>query len=80
MGFDKISSILKKTIITSKSNPYEYFYEYIKNGFSIIQVPKLIYDRDKQDFKFHQNKYINSGVNRIYENKIKKLGLSNLVK
>lgn len=80
LDFDIISSVLRKTIVTSKTNFYEYFYEYINNGYNIVQVPKLIFDENIQNFRFYDQGFINTGTNRECENKIEDLGLSYLIK
>ena len=72
IGFDKIETQLSKTITTSKPNIYEEFFNPLVIGYNIVQLPKLIFDEEKQQFRWlSPNEFINSGINRECENEIK---------
>ena len=72
IGFDKIETQLSKTITTSKPNIYEEFFNLLIMGYNVIQLPKLIFEESKQQFKWiYPKEFINSGINRECENEIK---------
>lgn len=72
IGFDKIETQLSKTITTSKPNIYEEFFNPLVMEYNIVQLPKLIFDEKKQQFRWiSPNEVINSGINRECENEIK---------
>jgi len=49
----------RRTITTSSLHPYEEFYHYIDNGFQIVQIPKMIYNRDKKMYEeYKQNEFL----------------------
>lgn len=47
---DSLESALPKTIVTSKFNIYETFYNYLLNDYDIQVVPKKVYDFKEQRF------------------------------
>lgn len=72
IGFDKIETQIPRTITTSKQNIYEYFFNLLLLEYNIVQIPKLIFDCDKQEFRWiHPKDFINSGINRECEKEIK---------
>ncbi len=72
IGFDKIESQLSKTITTSKANIYEEFFNLFIMEYNIVQLPKLIFDEENQQFRWiYPNEFINSGINRECEKEIK---------
>lgn len=72
IGFDKIETQLSKTITTSKPNIYEEFFNPLLMGYNVVQLPKLIFEESKQQFKWiYPKDFINSGINKECENEIK---------
>lgn len=72
IGFDKIETQLPKTITTSKPNIYEEFFNPLIMGYDIVQLPRLIFDEESQQFRWiSTNEFANSGINRECENEIK---------
>lgn len=72
IGFDKIETQLSKTITTSKPNIYEEFFNPLVMGYNIVQLPRLIFDEESQQFRWiSPNEFVNSGINRECENEIK---------
>lgn len=72
VGFDKIETQLSKTITTSKSNIYEEFFNLLVMEYNIVQLPRLIFDEENQQFRWiYPNEFINSGINRECEKEIK---------
>lgn len=51
IGVDKIETQLNKTITTTKLNPYEYYFNYLIMGYNIIQIPKIVFNKQKQVFE-----------------------------
>lgn len=58
LGYHSIERT-KKTISTATLKPYETFYNYILNGFTIYQIPKMIYALEKK-------KYVQYSLNEFY--------------
>ena len=52
LGFDKIETMVSKTITTSKTNIYEAFFVPILMGWNIQQIPRLVFDVERQEFKW----------------------------
>ena len=72
IGLDKIESQLSQVITTSKPNIYEEFFNLIITGWSIIQLPRVLFDETSQTFRLiNPNNYINLGKNREYEEEAK---------
>lgn len=72
IGFDKIETQRSETITTTKPNIYEEFFNPLVMGYNIVQIPKLIFDEENQQFRWiFPNEFINSGINRECENEIK---------
>lgn len=72
IGFDKIETQLYKTITTTKPNIYEEFFNPLITGYEIVQLPKLIFDEEKQQLRWiYPNEFVNTGINRECENEIK---------
>lgn len=46
LGYHSIERI-PRTITTSETRIYSTFYNYLKNGFTIVRIPKMIYDEQK---------------------------------
>ena len=51
IGVDKIETQLNKTITTTKLNPYEYYFNYLIMGYNIVQIPKIVFNKQKQVFE-----------------------------
>lgn len=51
IGIDKIETKANNTITTTKQNPYEFYFNYLIMGYNIIQLPKVIFDRQEQSFR-----------------------------
>lgn len=72
IGLDKVETQLSKTITTSKPNIYESFFNPLVMEYNIVQLPRLILDEEKQQFRWiFPNEFINSGINRECEKEIK---------
>lgn len=72
IGFDKIETQLPKTITTSKPNIYEEFFNPLVMGYDIVQLPKLIFDEEKQKLRWiYPDQFINTGIDRECEEEIK---------
>ncbi len=72
IGLDKIETQIFKTITTSKPNIYEEFFNPLVMGYDVVQLPKLIFDEEKQQLRWiHPQKFINTGINRECEKEIK---------
>lgn len=72
VGLDKIETQLPKTITTTKSNIYEEYFNPLVLGYNIVQIPKLIFDEEKQQLRWIKpQELINTGINRECENEIK---------
>ena len=60
-NIDSIESSMHNTILTSKFNVYEYFYNYLLMDYDIIILPKKTFDRNHQIFvDYEQNKFLKS--------------------
>ncbi len=74
VGFDKIETQLSQTITTSKPNIYEEFFNPIIMGYDVVQLPRLIFDEEKQELRWiHPSEFTNTGINRECENEIKQI-------
>lgn len=51
IGIDKIETQLNNTITTTKQNPSEFYFNYLIMGYNIVQLPKVVFDRQKQVFR-----------------------------
>lgn len=51
IGVDKIETQLNKTVTTTKLNPYEYYFNYLIMGYNIVQIPKIVFNKQKQVFE-----------------------------
>jgi len=57
MGYHSVERT-PRTITTASFNIYETFYNYLLNDFTIYQLPKMIYDKDKKMYIEHkQNEF-----------------------
>ena len=50
IGFDKIETQVNNTITTTKMNPYEFYFNYLIMGYNVVQIPKVIFDNQRQAF------------------------------
>lgn len=72
IGFDKIEIQRSRTITTTKSNIYEEFFNLLIMEWDIVQLPKLIFDEDKQKFIWLPvNDLVTTGEDRECEEEIK---------
>jgi len=72
IGFDKIESSRFKTITTTKTNIYEEFYNLILLGYDVYQLPKLIFDEDKKQFRWLKpNDFVQTSIDRECEEELK---------
>lgn len=72
VGLDKIETQVFKTITTTKPNIYEEFFNPLVMGYHVVQLPKLIFDEENQQFRWiPPNEFITSGINRECEREIK---------
>lgn len=72
IGFDKIETQLPKTITTTKANIYEEFYNLILLGYDIVQIPKLVFDEDKQKLRWVKpNDFVQTAIDRECEEELK---------
>lgn len=72
VGFDKIETMLPKTIATSKLNINETFFNYLIMDYNIVTLPRIIYDRENNNFKMIKpNPYYQTETEREYEEEIK---------
>lgn len=72
IGLDKIETQLPNTITTSKSNIYEEFFNPLVMGYDIVQLPRLIFDAERQQLRWiYPDQFINTGINRECEEEIK---------
>ena len=59
---------LNKTIITSEIN-HDCFFDYLLNDYKIFTIDKIIYDKDKKEYRFvsgkDRNDYLHDEVNEI---------------
>jgi len=51
IGIDKIETQVNNTITTTKQNPYEFYFNYLIMGYNIVQIPKIVFDRQNQVFR-----------------------------
>ena len=51
IGIDKIETQVNKTITTTKQNPYEFYFNYLIMEYNIVQIPKIVFDKENQIFK-----------------------------
>lgn len=70
IGFDKLSTILDKTIITSKSDIYSKFFNYLIMDFNVDQVSKIVYNKDTNDFDIASNEFIQTKEDKEAEEEI----------
>jgi len=73
IGIDKIETQLNKTITTTKLNPSEFYFNYLIMGYNIVQIPKVVFDKQKQSFRIIDvNEYsIASNYNEKYKEEAK---------
>lgn len=72
VGLDKIESQIPNTVTTTKPYIYEEFFNLLVMDCNIVQLPKLIFDEETQQLRWINPKdFINTGINREYENEIK---------
>ncbi len=70
IGLDKIESINRKAITTSKKNIYETFFNYFIMDFNIVSIPRIIFDENKNEFYFEKNSFITTSIEKEYEKEI----------
>ena len=71
VGFDKIESQNPRTITTSKRNIYEEFFNFLLMDYDIVQIPRLVFDKNTQHFRWiYPSSFINAGTNRECEEEI----------
>jgi len=72
IGFDKIETTIPKTISTTKVNINETFFNYLIMDYNIVQLPKLVYNQEHNNFKWIKpNPYIQTSTEKEYEEEIK---------
>lgn len=69
-GFSKVSSILPKTIVTSRIAIYDDFIEYLNRGWKIQLIPPITYNKKEDDLTVINTDYGIVG-NYLEENEIK---------
>lgn len=58
IGIDKIETHKNKTITTTKLNIYESYFNYLLMDYDIVQLPKVVFDKNKNSFeKVEQNEF-----------------------
>lgn len=70
MNYDLIEEIIPNTIITSKNNINETFFNYLIMDFNVKQIPKIVFNQDKQQFVYKDNEFIKLHRDVEYEEEI----------
>jgi hypothetical protein len=71
MNFDKIESMLQKTITTSKDNIYETFFNYLIMDFNLYQINSIRYNDNTGKFEvFDKNEFIQTGQEKELQREV----------
>ena len=74
VGFSKIESQRRKTITTTDFNIYDTFWNAFLQGYEIVQLPKLIFDGEKQKLRWlSPQDFITTSFNRECEEELKRI-------
>ena len=70
IGIDKIETQTLKIITTTKSNLYEFYFNYLIMGYDIVKIPKIIYNQKTNTFEIKQESLITTYQDEKYKQEI----------